>query len=88
MWKSALRIAYVCLFLCCGAVLLMVIQPGTKADINEKDTQYLATCRETGRAAAKFYGWNVIQCVKDGCMRSIEDIHGEIYGLVKACLEG
>ena len=35
MWKSALRIAYVCLFLCCGAVLLMVIQPGVKADINE-----------------------------------------------------
>ena len=35
LWKSALRIAYVCLFLCCGAVLLMVIQPGAKADINE-----------------------------------------------------
>ena len=35
LWKSALRIAYVCLFLCCGAVLLMVIQPGTRADINE-----------------------------------------------------
>ena len=35
LWKSALRIAYVCLFLCCGAVLFMVIQPGTKADINK-----------------------------------------------------
>ena len=35
LWKSALRIAYVCLFLCCGAVLLMVIQPGARADINE-----------------------------------------------------
>lgn len=35
LWRSALRIAYVCLFLCCGAVLLMVIQPGTRADINE-----------------------------------------------------
>ena len=63
-------------------------ETNTKADIHEQNTQYLATCRETGRAAAKFYGWNVIQCVKDGCMRSIEDIHGEIYGLVKACLEG
>ena len=63
-------------------------ETNTKADIHEQNTQYLATCRETGRAAAKFYGWNVIQCVKDGQMRSIEDIHGEIYGLVKACLEG
>ena len=34
LWKSALRIAYVCAFLCCGVVLLMLIQPGTKGDIN------------------------------------------------------
>ena len=25
LWKSALRIAYVCLFLCCGAVLLRCV---------------------------------------------------------------
>ena len=59
----------------------------TNADIHEQDTAYLATCRETGRAAARFYNWTVIDCVKDGVMRSIEDIHQEIYGLVKACLE-
>ena len=35
LWKSALRITYVCTVLCCGAVLLMMMQPGTKADINE-----------------------------------------------------
>jgi len=60
---------------------------GTKADIHEKDTEYLATCRRTGRAAAEFYGWTVIDCVKDGAMRSIEDIHQEIYRYVAACLE-
>ncbi len=60
---------------------------GTKADIHEKDMAYLATCRETGRAAAEFYGWKVISCVKDGEMRSIPDIHEEIYRYVKACLE-
>jgi len=49
--------------------------------------QYLATCRQTGRAAARYYGWNVINCVQDGLMRSIEDIHSEIYQLVKKCLE-
>ena len=59
----------------------------TKADIHEKDMQYLATCRNTGRKAAAYYGWTVIQCVKDGVMRSIEDIHEEIYRHVKACLE-
>jgi dTMP kinase len=59
----------------------------TSADIHEKDLDYLATCRRTGRAAAKYYGWTVIECVRDGSMRSIEDIHEEIYRLVTACLE-
>ena len=60
---------------------------GTQADIHEQDMEYLATCRRTGRAAAEFYGWTVIQCVKDGVMRSIEDIHEEILRHVMACLE-
>ena len=59
----------------------------TSADIHEQDMSYLATCRETGRAAAKFYNWTVINCVRDGAMRSIEDIHEEIYAHVIACLE-
>ena len=59
----------------------------TKADIHEKDMTYLATCRQTGRTAAQYYGWTVIQCVKDDAMRSIEDIHEEIYRHVMNCLE-
>ena len=60
----------------------------TKADIHEKDMQYLATCREAGRAAATYYGWKIIQCVKDGNMRTMEDIHNEIYTAIMQCLEG
>ena len=59
----------------------------THADIHEKDMDYLATCRAVGRAAAAYYGWTVIECVRDGAMRSIEDIHEEIYSHVLACLE-
>jgi dTMP kinase len=59
----------------------------TMADIHEQNMDYLRLCRETGIAAAKFYGWTVIQCAKDGKMRSMEDIHNEIFELVKACLE-
>jgi len=59
----------------------------THADIHEQDMAYLATCRRTGKAAAEYYGWTVIQCVKDGAMRSIEDIHEEIYRHVANCLE-
>ena len=60
----------------------------TQADIHEQDMQYLATCRQCGRAAADYYGWNIIQCVRDGAMRTIEDIHQEIYTALKQCLEG
>ena len=59
----------------------------TQADIHEQDTAYLAACREVGRQAADFYHWQVISCVKDGAMRTIEDIHEEIYQCVKKCLE-
>ena len=59
----------------------------THADIHEQDLQYLATCRRTGKAAAAFYNWTVIDCVRDGAMRSIEDIHEEIYRHVLNCLE-
>ena len=59
----------------------------TSADIHEQDMGYLATCRRTGKAAAAFYNWTVIDCVRDGTMRSIKDIHEEIYRHVLGCLE-
>ncbi len=60
---------------------------GTSADIHEKDLDYLRTCRKTAAEAAAHYGWAKISCVRDGQLRSIEDIHEEVYRLVKQCLE-
>lgn len=59
----------------------------TLADIHEQNMDYLRLCRKTGLQAAEFYGWTIIHCAKDGKMRSIEDIHNEIYALVQSCLE-
>lgn len=59
----------------------------TNADIHEQHMDYLRLCRSTGLEAAEFYGWNIIHCAKDGKMRSIEDIHNEIFALVQSCLE-
>lgn len=59
----------------------------TCADIHEQNMDYLRNCRQTGMAAAEFYGWTVIQCAKDGKLRTIEDIHNEIYKLVQSCLK-
>lgn len=62
-------------------------ETNTQADIHEKDFSYLAQSLEAGRFAAKLYGWKVIDCVVDGEMRSIEDIHEEIYEAVKSAIK-
>ena len=59
----------------------------TKADIHERNDKYLHQCREVARQAAAYFGWTVVSCVKDGKLRSIEDIHEELYSYVKKCLE-
>lgn len=62
-------------------------QTNTIADIHEKDLAYLRLCRTSGREAAEFYGWKIIDCAKDGAMRTREDIHEEVFRLVAKCLE-
>lgn len=59
----------------------------THADIHEQNMEYLSLCRRTGLEAAKYYGWTIINCARDGRMRSIEEIHNEIFALVQTCLE-
>ena len=56
---------------------------GTGADIHERDGAYLEKCRETGLAAADYYGWNVVRAFSGGEGRSAEDIHEEIYSIIK-----
>lgn len=62
-------------------------QTNTTADIHEKDLDYLRLCRATGRQAADFYGWRIINCAGTQGMRTREDIHEEIFRLVKDCIE-
>ena len=62
-------------------------QTNTRADIHEKDTAYLAACRECAGQAADILGWQRIRCLdKNGKLRSIEDIHEEIWALVSPIL--
>ena len=55
-------------------------------DIHESDTSHL---KESYKAACDLvakYDWCEIKCVKDGQIRSIEDIHEEIYEEIKKFL--
>lgn len=55
---------------------------GESGDIHEKDAAYLGQCLRAGRRAAAHYGWTRIACLRDGKMRSIEDIHEQIVSHV------
>ena len=55
----------------------------TAGDIHEKNTEYLEHCAETGKQAAAYYGWHTVNCLICGIERDEEDIHNEIYTILK-----
>ena len=61
-------------------------ETNTGADIHERDEAYLRACREAGEQLVGEYGWQYVDCSRDGAMRSIEDIHDEIYRRTKELL--
>lgn len=54
-----------------------------KKDIHEKNRGYLQKSYENARWIAEKYGWTPIQCVGKGALKSIEEIHEEIYRVIK-----
>ena len=51
-------------------------------DIHESDKEYLKKTYDNAIYIAKNYGFEIIDCVKDGKLRSIEDIQEEIRRIV------
>lgn len=49
-----------------------------KKDIHESDTAYLDKCRKAAMFTAKYSGWTIIPCAKDGEPRDIEDIANDV----------
>lgn len=59
----------------------------TQGDIHEVDPDYLAACRDSALQAARLLGWQVIPCVTwDGRLRTVEEIHWEVWSLVSPLL--
>ena len=54
----------------------------SREDIHEADGAYMARSRATAEYCAERLGWTVVQCLRDGAMRSVEDIHREIMDLI------
>lgn len=56
---------------------------GQAKDIHESDKNHLIDSYNAACDVAKDYNWYEIKCVKDNNIRTIEDIHEEIYAEIK-----
>ena len=59
---------------------------GTHADIHEQDEAYLKSCRANAREVVRRCGWTVVRCSAGDAPRTVEDIHQEVWGIVKTLL--
>ncbi len=52
---------------------------GKTKDIHEQDAEHLKNAYEAGKYVSKRFGWSEIDCTKDDCILSIDEIHEKIY---------
>ena len=55
-------------------------------DIHEKDTSYLHHCHRAYNEVAEKYGWVKISCAQQGNLRTVQDIHEDVYQAVNEIL--
>lgn len=55
----------------------------SKKDIHESNKEHLTTAYKAACEVAKEYNWYEVKCVKNDNIRTIEDIHEEIYNEIK-----
>ena len=55
-------------------------------DIHESDENHLRDAHSAALDVAKKYGWYQIDCVQNGKLRTIEDIHEQIYNRLSSIL--
>ena len=60
---------------------------GIDGDINEKDQNFLGKVYDNSLYVADKYNFKVVECSKEGVLRSIDDISREIYDVVREVLD-
>lgn len=56
---------------------------GVSNDIHERDLEFMKKVYDSAMFIADYLSWDKINCEKNNKMRSIDDIHNEIYTLVR-----
>ncbi|MDE5569611.1 MAG: thymidylate kinase, partial [Ruminococcus sp.] len=53
-----------------------------KKDIHEANLDYLKRSRQAADYCAKMLEWNVIECISDDRMRTVDDITKEVFSII------
>lgn len=56
---------------------------GIQNDIHERDLEFMKCVSDTSISIADKFNWCYIECMENGKMRTIEDIHEDVYKKVK-----
>lgn len=56
---------------------------GVSNDIHERDLEFMKKVYESAMFIADYLGWDKVQCDENGQIRGINDIHNDVYRLVK-----
>ena len=56
---------------------------GLKNDLHEKNIDYLYKVYQSSLEVAEYFQWNMIECSENNRMRKPEEIHEQIYALIK-----
>lgn len=58
----------------------------SKKDIHEADIDYLRACHNAAEYACEKFGWHRVECVKNGILRTPEDIHAEVMKIAEGII--
>lgn len=56
---------------------------GVMNDIHERNVEYMKRVYESAMFMADYLNWDKVDCSSNGKLRSIDDIHKDVYALVK-----
>ena len=59
------------------------VNDGVMNDIHERDLEFMKRVYESAMFVADYLSWDQINCVKGNGLKSIEEIHEDVYSFVK-----
>ena len=59
------------------------VNEGVANDIHERDLEFMKKVYESAMFVADYLSWDQIECARDGKFKPIEEIHEDVYSLVK-----